>query len=187
VTLKDAANERARFRDLDRGGSLVNGIVVALQGRLGTDPDLKYTSAGKAVCSFSVAVNDSKAGQDTPAEWVRVSCWDQLAEEMGQRLEKGAEAYIEGRLKLATWEGNDGSQRSGVNVSAWKVEPLGQIGRRGPRQDTPGRPARQVDQAAPADDSGDADWNGLGDRRQRIASAAAQGADRAATRSRWGQ
>lgn len=74
--------------------------------------------------------NDSKAPEGTP-EWIRVSIFsEKLLEDTAAKLNKGAEAYIEGRLQLGRWQGQDGTQRAGLRVNAWTVTPMGQIGRR---------------------------------------------------------
>ena len=116
----------------------MNGIVAAFQGRLPKDADgLRYTGQGLAFVSFSVAVQDAKRAEDAPAEWVRVTAWGEQGEQLAERLKKGDECYVEGRLRLGQWEDADGRQGAGLAVSAWKVEPLGQIGRRAPRQSRP--------------------------------------------------
>src|SRR5205823_6564278 len=108
----------------------MNGLHVAFIGRVGTEPELKYTQVGKAVVNFSVAVVENRSGGDgAEVTWIRVSCWEDLAEQLSEHLRKGGECYIEGRLKLSTWTGHDGEQRSSLNVSAWRCEVLGKIGR----------------------------------------------------------
>ena len=113
----------------------MNGIQIALIGRLTADAGLlRYTANGNALLGFSVAVQDTKRGDEEPTEWVRVTAWGELAETLADRLSKGTEVYLEGRLRLTEWTGQDGQSRSGLSVSAWKVQPLGQIGRRAPRK-----------------------------------------------------
>ncbi len=120
----------------------MNGITAALTGRIGADAELRYTSAGKPMATFNVAVDDTKRSDDDKAEWLRVTVWDALAEEMAGRLVKGAGVYLEGRLKMETWQDREGAQRSTLKLSAWTVQPLGQIGRQAPRRqgDQPRRP-----------------------------------------------
>jgi single-strand DNA-binding protein len=121
----------------------MDGIVVALQGRLGGDPETRFLQNGSEVVQFSIAPHDSKAA-DGAAEWVRVSIFaDKLDEHAVAKLSKGAEAYIEGRLQLGRWQGQDGAQRAGLRVNAWQVVPMGQIGRRG------SAPARTADPDRP--------------------------------------
>jgi single-strand DNA-binding protein len=113
----------------------MNGIHTAFQGTLGGDAELKYTATGKAVLSLPVAVSENRPGGDgAEPTWVRVSAWEDLAERLADTLKKGSEVYVEGRLKLNTWTAQDGTQRTGLNCSAWKVEPLGAIGRRAPQR-----------------------------------------------------
>lgn len=111
----------------------MNGIIAAVQGRLGRDPELRYTSQGTAMLALNVAATDEKRADDAPTEWVRVTAWGELAEQLQDRLVKGGELYAEGRLRVKTYQKQDGSQGVGTELSAWKVEPLGAIGRRGGR------------------------------------------------------
>ena len=78
--------------------------------------------------NVSVVVQDSKAAYGT-AQWIRVGHFGDTAEDLAQQLVKGTDVYVEGRLKLNTWQAADRSQRSGLNVTAWKLEAIGQIGR----------------------------------------------------------
>jgi len=120
----------------------VNGVHCAFEGTLGGDAELRRTSAGKMVCNCSVAVSENRPGGDgAETTWLRVSVWEEQAEALAPRLKKGTSVYVEGRVKLTTWTGQDGTERHGLNVSAWKVEPLGQIGRRAPRREQKGAAA----------------------------------------------
>jgi single-strand DNA-binding protein len=119
----------------------MNGITAALTGRVGKDPELKYTMSGKKMLSFSVAIDESQHQADErpdPAEtvWVRVTCWEELAarlEEEG-RVKKGCQVYVEGRLRLDRWATADGTPMAGLSMSAWVVQPMGNLGeRRRPR------------------------------------------------------
>jgi len=79
----------------------VNGIASAFQGRVGADPEQEWTSTGKALLNFSVGVSENRPdGDGAEMVWVRVTCWDSLAEQLAKTLHKGAEVYVEGRLKL---------------------------------------------------------------------------------------
>ena len=79
----------------------VNKVIIL--GRLGQDPELKYTPGGAAVCNFSLATSENwtdKSGQrQERTEWHRVVVWGKLAELCNQYLSKGRQAYIEGRLQ----------------------------------------------------------------------------------------
>lgn len=128
----------------------MDGIVVALQGRLGGDPETRYLPNGSEVLQFSIAPNDSRAPEGQ-TEWVRVSIFtEKLADGVADKLQRGVEAYVEGRLQLNRWEAQDGAQRAGLRVNAWTVQSMGAIGRRGApraRQDAYGDTPRMMPQS----------------------------------------
>ncbi len=100
--------------------------TVCLTGRLGGDPEMKYTPAGLAVTKFSLAV-ERRAKSDEgerQVDWFDVTCFGQSAEFAGQYLDKGALVGIEGRLQQDKWEGDDGQKRSKVVIVAGNVTPL---------------------------------------------------------------
>lgn len=92
---------------------------VILMGRLTRDPELRTTSTGKNVCSFSLAV-DRKFGQDDGADFFDVTAWDKLGELVNQYLSKGRRCLVQGRLSFRSWE-QDGQKRSKVEVIAEDV------------------------------------------------------------------
>ncbi len=139
----------------------MNGIVACLFGRIGQDAGLRYTAQGTAFTSVSVAVEDSKRDQDSPAEWCRVTVWGDQAEELAPRLVKGTRLYAEGRVKLNQWMGNDGQERSGLSLSAWTCQPIGQIGRRQPWQER--EPSRRRDEPSRTPTAAGG-WAGAGSR-----------------------
>ena len=114
----------------------MNGIHTALEGRVARDPEFKYTATGTALLAFSLAVRDDKRGDEEATEWVRVACWGEQAKAIAERIRKGDLVYVEGRLRLRSWQ-QDGAERSGLEVSAWEVKPLGQIGKRAARAARP--------------------------------------------------
>jgi single-strand DNA-binding protein len=71
---------------------------------------------------FSVAVNRGRRGQDGQrtevTDWFRVVCWNKLAETADQYLKKGQRVYVEGRLQIRKYTGNDGAERTAVEVIA---------------------------------------------------------------------
>jgi single-strand DNA-binding protein len=122
----------------------MDGIIVALQGRI-AEPERRYTSNGSELLQFSLLPHDTKADAEHP-EWVRVSAFvEKIGEDIADRLTKGCECYVEGRLRMGRWTAQDGSARSGMNVSAWQVTPMGQIGRRRPVSEQPARSAARTD------------------------------------------
>ena len=122
----------------------MNGITAALTGRLGGDAELKYTASGTAMATFSVAVDDAKRADGAAPEWVRVTLWGETAEDLAARLVKGTSVYVEGRLRLDTWESQTDEWRATLNLSAWTCCPMGQIGRQRPRQPRSGSDERTV-------------------------------------------
>lgn len=113
---------------------------VILVGRLGQNPEVRYTPSGAAVANFSVATNESwtdKSGQKQErTEWHRVVVWGKLAELCNQYLAKGRQVYVEGRLQTRQWQDKDGQTKYTTEVQAQTVQFLGgQQGER-PSRDT---------------------------------------------------
>ncbi len=103
---------------------------VILLGRLGQDPELKYTPSGAAVCNFSLATsetwNDKNTGQKQErTEWHRVVVWGKLAELCNQYLSKGRQAYVEGRLQTRSWEDQNGIKKYTTETMANTVQFIG--------------------------------------------------------------
>jgi single-strand DNA-binding protein len=110
----------------------MNGIHAAFTGRIGKDAEVRTARDGKPWASFPVAV-DTKGDGEAPAIWVRVALFGDTVGAMAPRLTKGTEVYCEGRMSLGTWTGRDGEVKAGLNLTAWEVQPMGQIGRRKPK------------------------------------------------------
>ena len=95
---------------------------VQIIGNLGRDPEMRYTPSGAPVTEFSVAVNRRRRGQDgqqvDETDWFRVVCWSRLAEIADQYLRRGMRVYVEGRLQIRRYTGNDGQERTSVEVIA---------------------------------------------------------------------
>ena len=94
---------------------------VILIGRLGADPEVRYTPSEAAVANISLATNYStKKGDDwvEQTEWVNVVAWNRLAEIVKEYAVKGSRIYVEGRLQTRSWEADDGSKRYTTEVVA---------------------------------------------------------------------
>src|SRR4051812_12237331 len=102
---------------------------VFLIGRLGTDPEVRYTSNGGAVANFNLATNESwtdKSGQKQErTEWHRIVVWGKLAEVCGQYLSKGRETFVEGKLQTREWTDKEGGKRYTTEIVAQSVQFLG--------------------------------------------------------------
>lgn len=96
---------------------------VILVGRLARDPEVRYTQAGKAVASFSLAVN--RRGQQQQADFIPIVAWEKLAEIVGQHLAKGSQILVEGRMQIRTYDAQDGSKRYVTEVIAQDIEFMG--------------------------------------------------------------
>jgi single-strand DNA-binding protein len=95
---------------------------VMIIGRLGVEPEMRYTSGGSAVTTFRVASGRRRKTPDgefvDETEWFRVVAWNKLAEICNQYLTKGTRVYIEGRLQTRSWDGQDGQKHYSTEVVA---------------------------------------------------------------------
>ena len=102
---------------------------VILIGRLGRDPELRYTQGGQAVANFTLATNErfaNKSGeQQERTEWHRVAIFGRLAEIAAEYLRKGSQVYIEGRLRTRKWQDNQGNDRYSTEIVASEMQMLG--------------------------------------------------------------
>jgi single-strand DNA-binding protein len=102
---------------------------VILVGRLGADPEVRYTASGTAVGNFRLATSENwtdKGGQrQERTEWHRVVCWGKLAELAGEYLSKGRQVYIEGRLQTRQWDDRDGNKRYTTEIVTREMQFLG--------------------------------------------------------------
>ncbi|HEY7836979.1 MAG TPA: single-stranded DNA-binding protein [Terriglobales bacterium] len=96
---------------------------VILLGRLGKDPELKYTPSGQAVTKFSLATSerwkDKNSGEfQEKTEWHNIVLWAKLAETAAQYLTKGSSVYVEGRLQTRSWDDKEGKRHYMTEVVA---------------------------------------------------------------------
>ncbi len=105
----------------------VNKVIIV--GRLGQDPELKYTPSGAAVCNFSVATSENWSDRDGQrqerTEWHRIVVWGKQAENCNQYLAKGRQVYLEGSLQTRSWEAKEGGKRYTTEIIARTVQFLG--------------------------------------------------------------
>src|SRR2546423_541795 len=90
-------------------------------GRLGKDPEMSYIPQGKAVTKFSIAVDQ---GKEQKPMWLDIECWDKLAEQMNVFLYKGAQVFVQGRLKKSTYTGKDKVEHLSVAIVATNIQLL---------------------------------------------------------------
>jgi len=108
-------------------GSSVNKVILI--GRLGKDPELKYTPSGAPVTRFTLATDESfkdRSGeQQKRTEWHTIVAWNKLAEICGQYLAKGRQVYIEGSIRSRQWEDQTGNKRTSYEIVARDMRMLG--------------------------------------------------------------
>ncbi len=98
--------------------------LILLIGNAGRDAELRYTATGRAVASFSMAVNRSYQVNNEwqeETEWFNVSAWGQQAENVAQRVRRGAKVFVEGRLSTREYTNQAGVTRTSLDVNAFRV------------------------------------------------------------------
>lgn len=121
---------------------------LTIIGNLTRDVELRTTSTGKNVASFTVAVN--RRGKTNEADYFRVSAWNGLAETCHKYLAKGRKVCVTGAVSCRTYRGNDGVERASLEVTADDVEflsaaPQGTQEQPQPQQAAPQQQYTQVD------------------------------------------
>lgn len=99
---------------------------VILVGRLGADPEIRYTQSGAGVTNFNLATSETWVDRDGQkqerTEWHRIVVWGKMAETCAQFLTKGRQVYVEGRLQTRSWDDKDGNKRYTTEVVATTVQ-----------------------------------------------------------------
>ncbi len=101
---------------------MLNKII--LMGRLGRDPEVRYTQSGTPVASFSLAVDRDFVDQATgrrPTDWIEVAAWNAKAKFVQQYFRKGQLAVVEGRLQIRDWTDKEGAKRRTAEVMADQI------------------------------------------------------------------
>ena len=94
---------------------------VELLGRVGADPEMKYTASGIAVTQLRLATDRGRKNGEDATDWHMVVVWDKLGEAVAQFVEKGQRLYVAGRLVQSSWEGDDGQRRYRTEIHAQDV------------------------------------------------------------------
>jgi single-strand DNA-binding protein len=112
-------------------------------GRLTADPEVRYTKTGKAVASFTLAVNRNayssqrEPNEKEPADFVPIVAWEKLAEMTGNNLAKGSRVFVQGRLQIRSYETQDGQKRRVSEIVADIIAPNFEIAKDNNRQQPP--------------------------------------------------
>lgn len=128
---------------------------VMLIGRLGGDPEVRYTTSGTQVTNFTLATNERWTGADgnkqDRTEWHRIVTFGKLAEICGKYLNKGKLVYIGGRIQTRQWEDRDGNKRYTTEIVAQEMQMLS------------GGPQDQQDRSFESQPPGPPDQSGIDD------------------------
>jgi single-strand DNA-binding protein len=131
---------------------------VILVGRLGRDPETRYTGGGQAVANFSVATDESykdKTGErQKRTEWHKIVVWGKQAEIAQQYLKKGSLVFIEGRIQSREWQDKEGQKRTSFEIVANNFRMLGSRSDGGSGSFGGGARSEEHDQSGPSDDFG---------------------------------
>jgi single-stranded DNA-binding protein len=123
-------------------------IDCAFHGFLAADAERKVSQSGKAWVRLRVGV-----GKDDAVQWLSVAVFGKAATTAAE-LKKADKIYCEGTIKLDTWRGNDGADRSGLSVASFKIEQTHRIGRNRPRRDRDDEQPQRAHQPAFDDEIG---------------------------------
>ncbi|MCC5942063.1 MAG: single-stranded DNA-binding protein [Balneolaceae bacterium] len=135
--------------------SLNKAMII---GRLGQDPEVRYTQSNTAVATLNVATSerykDRNGELQESTEWHRIVAWGRLAEICQEYLKKGSLAYFEGPIQTREWEDKDGQKRYTTEIKALNMQMLDSRGGGGP-SNSPSKPAKKQATTAEIDDSFD--------------------------------
>jgi len=112
---------------------MVNRVILV--GRLGADPEVRYTQDGTMVTTFRMATDeqwkDKSGNREQRTEWHRVVTYRKLAEICGEYLAKGSLVFIEGRIQTRSWTDKEGNKRFSTEIIAQNMKMLDRKGKEG--------------------------------------------------------
>ena len=101
---------------------------VILVGHVGQDPELKFTTSGHSISTFSLATNevwiDAEKNKKEHTEWHNIVAWDKLSDFANQYLKKGQLVFIEGKLRTRSWEDKNKNTRFKTEIVCQQITPL---------------------------------------------------------------
>lgn len=123
---------------------MLNRVMII--GRLGADPELRYTQGGQAVCSLRIATDESYTDRNgnrvESTEWHRVVAFQRAAENCNQYLSKGSLVYVEGKLATRKWTDQNGQERYTTEIRADRVQFLDR------KENGPQKPAQRKERGS---------------------------------------
>ncbi len=139
-------------------GTINKAILI---GRLGKDPEMKYTPSGTAVASFSIATNysvkDGDGNYTDKTDWHNIVVFGRRAEFAGEYMSKGRLVYIEGRIQTRSWEDQNGNKKYMTEIISSDVQLLGSKGDSGASKETEESAPEEQPKDAPAQEDEEAD------------------------------
>ena len=123
---------------------------VELLGRVGGDPDLKYSQNGTAVCQLRLATDRRRQNGETEADWHSIVCWGKQAEAVAEYVRKGNRLYVSGSLAQNSYETEDGQRRYRTEIHAQEVVFLDSNGNGGSNGSSNGNGSREAADAPAA-------------------------------------
>lgn len=130
-----------------------------LIGRLGQDPEVRYTQSNTAVANFSLATNerfkDRNGEWQERTEWHRIVAWGRTAEICQEYLKKGSLVYVEGPIQTNEWEDKEGQKRYTTEIKAQFMRMLDSRGDQPGGGGAPSKPGKNTPASAEIDDSFD--------------------------------
>jgi len=135
---------------------------VTLVGRLGKDPESKFTNSGTQVVNFSLATNEQWKDKETgekqkKTEWHRIVVWQKLAEICAEYLTKGSLIYMTGRLQTREWQDKEGAKRWTTEIVMDELKMLGGGEKRERSEQRAERTERHADAQRPGGDGSEID------------------------------
>lgn len=127
---------------------------IILMGNLTHDPEFHFTPSGTAVCNFRLAVNDP-VKKDAEPLYIRIVVFNRQAEPCRDYLRRGSPVFVEGRLQVSSWEGEDGNRRSRPEVIAQTVQFLSRGAERGPGMENQSQDRINIDSIDSLSDDND--------------------------------
>lgn len=101
---------------------MLNINRVFLAGNLTRDVELKTLQSGTVVGNFGLAINNRRSDGQDETVFVDITCWNKTAENCSKFIGKGSNVFIEGRLDMDTWQGQDGKKNTKLKVTALTVQ-----------------------------------------------------------------
>jgi single-strand DNA-binding protein len=109
---------------------------ATILGRVGKDPETRFTGSGKAVTSLSIATSRGK-GDAEVTEWHNIVAWEKSAEIIGEHVKKGDLLYVEGQLQTRKWQDKDGNDRYTTEIVVRDFMLIGKTERRASSDEAP--------------------------------------------------